>query len=124
MEAHGDGHSWLDPTLEVFQTLKLDLSTHMVSEEKRIFPLIRALEEEASDAFLDENGIDKMIREHDDSGVALNRLREPTNDYAPPESACPKFRSALKGLHDLEADIYQHVHKENNILFPRARTRA
>ncbi|WP_233993593.1 hypothetical protein [Salinibacter altiplanensis] len=38
VEAHGDGHSWLDPTLEVFQTLKLDLSTHMVSEEERIFP--------------------------------------------------------------------------------------
>ncbi|WP_232797871.1 hemerythrin domain-containing protein [Salinibacter altiplanensis] len=92
VEAHGDGHSWLAPTLEVFQTLKLDLSTHMVSEEERIFPSIRALKEEASGAFLDENGVDKMIREHDDSRVALDRLREPTNDYVPSQRAhAPNF---------------------------------
>lgn len=123
VQAHGDEHSWLDPTLEVFQTLKLDLETHMMSEEERIFPSIRSLDAEAPDASLDEDGIEKMIREHDDSGAALERLRELTNDYTPPEDACPKFHSALRGLHDLETDMHRHVHKENNILFPRARRR-
>lgn len=121
VQAHGAEYSWLDPTLEVFQTLKLDLETHMVSEEERVFPSIRALEENGADAELDEAGIDKMIREHDDSGAALDRFRELTDDYTPPADACPKFRAAMDGLEELETDMHQHIHKENNILFPRAR---
>jgi regulator of cell morphogenesis and NO signaling len=123
VQAHGAEVSWLAPVMEVFQALKLDLETHMVSEEERVFPSIRALDENgsASDAELDEAGIEKMIREHDDSGAALERLRDLTNDYTPPEDACPKFRAALDRLHKLETDLHQHIHKENNILFPRAR---
>lgn len=125
-QAHGADVSWLDPTLEVFQTLKLDLETHMVSEEERVFPSIRALEANgpAETAELDEDGVEKMIREHDDSGAALDRLRDLTNDFTPPENACPKFRAAMDGLHELETDMHQHVHKENNVLFPRARSLA
>jgi len=122
--AHGADVSWLHPVLEVFQTLKLDLETHMVSEEERVFPSIRSLEateETAEASSLDEEGIDVMIKEHDDSGAALERLRELTNGYTPPEGACPKFRAAMDGLRKLETDMHQHVHKENNILFPRAR---
>ena len=78
----------------------------------------------AEDAELDEDGIEKMIREHDDSGAALERLRDLTNGYTPPEGACPKFRAAMDDLHELEKDVHQHVHKENNILFPRARSLA
>lgn len=124
VQAHGAEFSWLDPTLEVFQTLKLDLETHMMSEEERVFPSIRALEENGANAGLDEAGIDKMIREHDDSGAALDQFRELTNDYTPPADACPKFRAAMDGLEELETDMHQHIHKENNILFPRARNRA
>jgi regulator of cell morphogenesis and NO signaling len=122
-EAHGAEVSWLNPTLEVFQTLKLDLETHMVSEEERVFPSIRSLAatDATADDPLDEDGIEKMIREHDDTGTALERLRELTNGFTPPENACPKFRAAMDGLHELEKDIHQHVHKENNVLFPRAR---
>lgn len=125
-EAHGDDVAWLDPVLEVFQTLKLDLETHMVSEEERVFPSIRALTTNGSsdEADLDENGIEKMIREHDDSGAALERLRDLTNGYMPPEDACTKFRAAMDSLHELETDMHQHVHKEDNILFPRARSLA
>lgn len=125
--AHGAEHSWLDPTMEVFQTLKLDVETHIMSEEQRVFPSIRALESDESDsdtAGLDEDGIEKMIREHDDSGTALERLRELTNGFTPPDDACPKFRAAMKGLEELETDMHRHIHKENNILFPRARAMA
>jgi regulator of cell morphogenesis and NO signaling len=121
--AHGSEVSWLAPTLEVFQTLKLDLQTHMMSEEERVFPSIRALEtDDASN--IDENGVEKMIGEHDDTGTALERLRDLTNDYTPPENACPKFRAAMERLRELEMDLHQHIHKENNILFPRARSLA
>ncbi|PQJ33688.1 iron-sulfur cluster repair di-iron protein [Salinibacter sp. 10B] len=126
VQAHGTEVPWLDPTLEVFQTLKLDLETHMMSEEERVFPSIRALttDGDAPETGLDENGIDKMIREHDDAGTALERLRDLTNGFTPPAGACPKFRAALDGLDELETDMHQHVHKENNILFPRARALA
>ncbi len=122
-EAHGAEVAWLNPTLEVFQTLKPDLETHMISEEERVFPSIRALAENGSDA-LDEDGIEAMIKEHDDSGSALERLRDLTNDYTPPDDACPKFRSAMDQLRTFEKDMHQHIHKENNILFPRARSLA
>lgn len=126
-QAHGAQSPWLEPVLEVFQTLKLDLETHMVSEEERVFPSIRALEtngDSTEKTDLDEDGIEKMIGEHDDTGAALERLRELTNDYTPPENACPKFRAAMDGLRELEEDTHRHVHKENNLLFPRARSLA
>lgn len=124
--AHGAHSPWLEPVLEIFQTLKLDLETHMMSEEERVFPSIRALETEngTGEADLDEDGIEKMIGEHDDTGTALERLRELTDDYTPPEHACPKFRAAMDGLRELEEDTHRHVHKENHILFPRARSLA
>jgi regulator of cell morphogenesis and NO signaling len=126
VQAHGAEVAWLEPTLEVFQTLKLDLDTHMMSEEERVFPSIRALATNGTSPNdgLDENGIEKMIREHDDAGTALERLRDLTNDFTPPADACPKFRAAMDGLEELETDMHQHVHKENNILFPRARSLA
>lgn len=125
-QAHSAQSPWLEPVLEIFQTLRLDLETHMVSEEERVFPSIRALEPtgDAGEVDLDEDGIENMIDEHDDTGAALERLRERTNDYTPPENACPKFRAALDGLRELEADLHRHVHKENNVLFPRARSLA
>jgi len=122
-DAHGAEVAWLHPTLEVFQTLKPDLETHMMSEEERVFPSIRALEDKGA-APLDEDGVEAMIKEHDDSGAALERLRDLTNDYTPPDGACPKFRSAMDRLQTFEADLHRHIHKENNILFPRARSRA
>lgn len=126
-ETHGAEVAWLDPVLEVFQTLKLDLETHMMTEEERVFPSIRTLsdEEHSPEARpLDEDGIEAMIKEHDDSEAALKQFRELTDDYTAPGDACPKFQAAMTRLRELETDMNQHVHKENNILFPRARSLA
>ena len=120
-QAHGDQHAWLRPTLETFLSLKEDLESHMVSEEDRVFPSIRRLaEQDTTD--VDDDGIEQMIDEHDEAGAALEQLRELTDGYTPPADACPKFQAALDGLRELETDMHQHVHKENNILFPRARS--
>ena len=119
-QAHGASHVWLRPTLETFLALKDDLEDHMVSEEEQIFPTIRALNETESTS-LNRSGVEQLIKEHVEAGAALDQLRELTNDYTPPEGACPKFRAAMDGLEELETNMHQHVHKENNILFPRAR---
>lgn len=48
-------------------------------------------------------------------------MRSLTDDYTPPADACTTYRALLGGLAELERDLHLHVHKENNILFPRAR---
>jgi regulator of cell morphogenesis and NO signaling len=61
-----------------------------------------------------------MMREHADAGDALARIRTLTDDFTPPTDACNTFRATYDALHRLEQDMHQHVHKENNILFPKA----
>jgi regulator of cell morphogenesis and NO signaling len=61
-----------------------------------------------------------MVMEHDSAGDALQKMRQLTRDYSVPADACNTYRAALDALATLEADMHQHVHKENNILFPRA----
>jgi regulator of cell morphogenesis and NO signaling len=122
-QAHGTEVPWTRDVLDVFLTLKIDLESHMQSEEEQVFPSIRALEENGPSS-LNPSGVEQMIEEHDEAGAALKHLRELSKGFTPPENACPKFRAAMDGLHDLETNMHQHVHKENNILFPRARSLA
>ncbi len=61
-----------------------------------------------------------MEHEHESAGQALAKLREVTHDYALPADACPTFRAMYEELQRMEADLHQHIHLENNILFPRA----
>ncbi len=122
--AHGERHAWLDPLGQVYGALRAELESHLMKEENILFPMIGRLA--AGDAAAAQhcgsvaNPIRQMVAEHDDAGDALARLRELTSDYAPPEGACNTFLALLSGLQELEADLHQHIHKENNILFPRA----
>jgi regulator of cell morphogenesis and NO signaling len=104
----------------------------MFKEERILFPAIRSMEAvDGPPAFpfgTVANPIRMMMQEHDNAGDALDRIQRATNAYAVPEDACNTYRAMLDGLHQLELDMHQHVHKENNILFPKAieleRTRA
>ncbi|BBM70606.1 iron-sulfur cluster repair di-iron protein [Rhodothermus marinus] len=121
-QVHGHQSTWLHEAREVFGRLKLELEAHMRSEEEAIFPLIRALEEGSADAAAElEPLLVQAEQEHDAAGEALHRLRMLSGNYRPPEWACSSFRALLEGLQALEADMHRHVHRENNILFPRAR---
>lgn len=127
VHAHGSEFSWVERVRDLFQSLKADLERHMESEEEFVFPAIRTLAEGRvlpDGSTLESRFLEQMESEHDEAGSALARLRELTNEYTPPEGACPKFRAAIDGLRELEADMHRHVHKENNILFPRARSLA
>ena len=64
--------------------------------------------------------ISVMEHEHADAGAALQRLRELTNEYEVPAEACNTWRALWHGLAALEESLHQHIHLENNILFPRA----
>jgi regulator of cell morphogenesis and NO signaling len=121
---HGDREPRLHQLRETFLALAGELSSHMMKEERVLFPMVRQLE--ASDAApifhcaTLANPIRQMELEHDQAGSALERLRGLTNGYTSPDWACNTYRALLDGLADLERDLHQHIHKENNVLFPQA----
>ena len=123
---HGEAHPETNDLKNVFAELRAELEPHMFKEEQILFPAIRAMETAASRPRFPfgtvANPIRMMEHEHDAAGSALARIRELTVDFRIPDDACNTYRVMLDGLKQLEADMHQHIHKENNILFPRAQT--
>lgn len=122
---HGDRCPWMRDVLEAYLPFMDEMTGHMRKEEGVLFPLIRGLESvgdggAAGGGMSVAGPIRMMEHEHDGHGQALARIRELTDGYTPPLGACNTFRATLDGLAELEADMHQHVHKENNVLFPRA----
>ena len=120
-------HGWRDARLsEVSATttdLALEMTSHMDKEERILFPFIRQLETSPGADFHGgsiANPIRQMEHEHESAGRAVARLRELTDGFQPDENACNTHRALLAGLAEFAADLHRHVHKENNVLFPRA----
>jgi regulator of cell morphogenesis and NO signaling len=121
---HAESEPRLNDIRTVFAACKEELESHMLKEEQILFPMIRQLE--AADAPVAfhcgtlANPIRMMEHEHDSAGDALELLRQLTDDYTPPSWACNTYRAMVDALGAFERDMHQHVHKENNILFPKA----
>ena len=128
MHAHGEKHAWLAEARDVFGEMYRELAAHMMKEEQVLFPMIRRIE--AGDAMAAAhcgalgNPIQVMVMEHDQAGDALGRLRELSGGFNVPDGACDSFRALLVGLAEMDRDMHQHMHKENNILFPRSLEKA
>lgn len=126
VNAHGTQHRELAELQQVFAGLRAELEPHMFKEEQILFPAIREFERSAARPQFPFGSLNNPIRmmehEHDNAGIALTRIRQLTRDFHTPEDACNSYRAMLDGLSDLENNMHQHVHKENNILFPRARS--
>jgi len=111
-----------------FQGLAEELTMHMMKEERVLFPYIGRMEESViqKEPVLPapfgsvQNPVAMMIHEHDSAGHALRALREASNGYTAPSDACVSFHTLYQALTAFEADLHQHIHLENNILFPRA----
>jgi regulator of cell morphogenesis and NO signaling len=121
---HGEHEPRLAQTRQAFLALRAELEPHMMKEERILFPIIRQLEQAEGPLQFHcgsvANPIRQMEHEHDQAGSALAILSESTDRYTPPEWACNTYRAMLDSLSRLEADMHQHVHKENNVLFPKA----
>ncbi|MCU0549004.1 MAG: iron-sulfur cluster repair di-iron protein [Leptolyngbya sp. Prado105] len=122
--AHGDKEPRLSQIKDVFLALSAELGLHLMKEEQVLFPMIRQLESSTDLPTFHcgslANPVHRMEFEHDDAGLALAKLRQLTDDYTPPVWACNTYRAMLDALATFEQDMHQHVHKENNVLFPRA----
>ena len=126
--AHGTNHLELLDIRSQFQTLRAELEPHMLKEERILFPYITRLEtavgqkQPAPFAPFGEvaNPIMVMTREHEAAGGILITIRELSNDFRTPDDGCFSYRTLYNELAALEADLHQHIHLENNILFPRS----
>lgn len=124
---HGDKHPELYKVLELFSEVRCEMDQHMQKEEVVLFPRIKDIESRAgsgSPLNIDLTylfaPITVMESEHDHAGTAMEEIRQLTQDYIPPVGACTTFRLLYHSLQAFEADLHQHVHLENNILFPKA----
>lgn len=123
-KVHGGEDARLRQVHETFLGLAAEMTSHMMKEEQILFPMVRHLEVSPTAPVFHcgslANPIRMMEMEHDQAGGALAKLRELTDGFNPPDWACNTYRAMLDALAHLEGDLHQHVHKENNILFPRA----
>ena len=124
---HGDRHPEMIRILELFATVKKEMGQHMQKEELILFPRIKEVEQQLGEGnkiiinntFL-LSPISMMEEEHDHAGSLLSEIRQLTNDYIPPADACTTYKLSFAALQAFEQDLHQHVHLENNILFPKA----
>jgi regulator of cell morphogenesis and NO signaling len=125
---HGTNHPELLAIQGVFHALNRELLTHMMKEEQVLFPYVVNLEEArqsgrpAPPCFFGtvRNPIRMMMMEHDAAGDMLREIRTLGSDFKVPADACISYQTLYQALEALERDLHQHIHLENNILFPRA----
>ena len=125
---HGANHPELQEVRDLFLKLDADLQPHMLKEEQILFPYILRLEAAAAAGAPAPfapfgtvgNPVRMMMFEHDTAGDFLREIRAAARDFRAPDDACMSFRALYQALADFEQDLHQHIHLENNVLFPRA----
>lgn len=128
VSAHGENHSELLSVKTLCRQLFDDLTQHMFKEEQILFPFIveleQSLRQDRPAPFAPfgtvNNPIRMMMREHDTAGEILRELRKLTSDFTVPADGCISYQTLYQALEGFEQDLHQHIHLENNILFPKA----
>lgn len=125
---HSEHHPELLKLKTAFLALKEELDPHLLKEEQVLFPYLTKLEAAlanhapAPHAFFGtvQNPVRMMSLEHDAAGDLLKEMRAITSDYTVPAEACMSYQALYQALTEFEADLHQHIHLENNLLFPKA----
>lgn len=121
LKVHGKSHIELYKVHKLFSALKTELEGHLIKEETILFPNIKKYEvDKNSDLKRDiSNLIEDLEKEHVGAGDIIKELREVTGHYIAPKDGCRSFQLTYQKLKELEEDIFQHIHLENNILFKK-----
>lgn len=98
----------------VLQRMEEELESHMVEEEQQVFPAMR----QQTSQTLDTPILD-LRHQHDVHGALLRQVEALTEDFSPPEGACNSWQALYVGTAQLAEDLMEHIHLENNVLFPR-----
>lgn len=127
-KVHGHHYTELLEIQQLFTEVAQELSAHMKKEELILFPFIKKLVsakkegEELPKAHFGtvDNPIKMMEAEHEEAGETLRKIAKLSNNYTPPQGACNTYRAFYAKLDEFEQDLHQHIHLENNILFPKS----
>jgi regulator of cell morphogenesis and NO signaling len=125
---HGDTQAHLPALQNAIAQLDEELTRHLAKEENVLFPYVAALEAAmASGGVIPDacfgnvaNPIAMMTSEHETAGAILGDIDRLSDHFVTPVGACPTYHAFYDGLREFELDLHQHIHLENNILFPRA----
>jgi regulator of cell morphogenesis and NO signaling len=125
---HGANHPELADVEALFSEVSSEMIAHMQKEERILFPYIEAVERAAQGKESIEkpffqtvrNPVHMMMQEHDAAAALVRQINQKSSGYAPPADACASYELLYRELQAFETDLHQHVHLENNILFPRA----
>jgi regulator of cell morphogenesis and NO signaling len=125
---HGADRPELPRIQQLVTALAEELLQHLAKEEAILFPYVTNLERSLATCGprslgcfgTVRNPIQVMMAEHDAAGAILAEIRKLSLDFTPPEGACPTYCGFYQALSEFESDLHQHIHLENNILFPRA----
>lgn len=122
---HGADSPNLFTIRESFNELAEELMDHMPKEENILFPAMRRLFDlnlnQKDDLSSLQVPITRMEHEHETAGMLIKSIRSLTENYTPPSYACPTFKMTYLMLQQFDTDLLQHIHIENNILFPKAK---
>jgi len=113
--AHADKPDRPEGLKDLLIGVRAAVESHLVKEEEILFPFILA-----GGGPTAHMPVQVMVREHEDHGKNLRRIRELTGDLTVPEHACATWRELYRSLGEFEVELMEHIHLENNILFPRA----
>ncbi|HEY5037569.1 MAG TPA: iron-sulfur cluster repair di-iron protein [bacterium] len=126
---HGAHHSELSRLDEIIKEMAGEMEGHMAKEEEQVFPYLRALEAAGGkkdgihDPFqggpTENHPLKVLMWEHGMTGEEFLEIHKLTNDFTLPKDACQSYKALYRGLKEMEEDLHQHVHMENNILFER-----
>ena len=128
LSRHGAIHPELATIHTTLVQLELDINDHLAKEESVLFPYIVSLERSfispdedpvSCFGFLPDP-IAVLSHDHEQAGSMLSQIRQLSHNYSPPFGICLTYSVFYTGLQELEQDLRQHIHLENNILFPRA----
>ena len=111
---HGDREDCPMGVAAELRNVYEDLSNHMMKEEHVLFPMIKA-----GNYMMAQMPIRMMEMEHAEHGEHLDVLKSLTNNMTPPADACNTWRALYSGIQEFADDLMMHIHRENNILFPR-----
>ncbi|MFZ7260471.1 hemerythrin domain-containing protein [Avibacterium avium] len=113
-ERHADHPDCPKGLADALKNAYADLSSHMMKEEQILFPMIQA-----GNYMMARMPIQVMEFEHDEHGATIEMLRTLTHNMTPPTDACTSWRNLYQGIQEFCDDLQEHIHTENNILFPR-----
>ena len=128
VDRHSANHPELHEVQSLFNQALEDLENHLQKEEHVLLPYICEMslaQEENRKAMPFHCGtvqypITVMEEEHGNEGLRFERIAALTGNFSVPEDACPSYRLAMQQLRQFKDALHEHIHLENNIIFPKA----